>query len=83
MTKRRLCEGLTGSCRAQAMPGSHFCAHHDPDLTPQERAARISPRWAEAARLHNSGELERLRRDIGVGPRDEPTSGFPRPDDDR
>jgi len=56
----RLCEGKTAkgrACRAQALPGSHFCAGHDPERP-------TSARWGEVRRLHDSGELDRYRRSL-------------------
>jgi hypothetical protein len=45
---KRLCEGLTKSgrpCRNEARAGRAFCAHHDPDLTQEQRQRILSPRW--------------------------------------
>ena len=58
--ERRLCEGLNRKgkpCRQQARPGSHFCALHDPDLTNEQRARIVSPRWAAVAEAEKRGEL--------------------------
>lgn len=63
----RLCEGKTAkgrACRAQALPGSHFCLYHDPDISPEERRARLSPRWAEVARLERTAARLRRRREL-------------------
>ena len=46
----RRCEGLNRKqqrCRKPAMPDSHFCAHHDPDLSREQRQALISPKWSK------------------------------------
>lgn len=45
---RRLCEGQTTKgrpCRAQALPGSHFCEYHDPD-----GRGPASPKWSKVRR---------------------------------
>jgi len=42
---RRLCESATKSgrpCRNEARPGRAYCAHHDPDLTQEERQRLLS-----------------------------------------
>lgn len=67
--ERRLCEGKATKgrvCRAQALPGSHLCAHHAPNLSPEQRQRILSPRWANVARVHESGELDRLRQSLGL-----------------
>jgi hypothetical protein len=43
MASERLCEGKTKRgkmCRANAMPGSHFCADHDPERRRSPRSAK-------------------------------------------
>jgi septal ring factor EnvC (AmiA/AmiB activator) len=45
----RLCEAKTKRgrpCRNEARPGRPYCAHHDPDLTPEERCQLLAPRFA-------------------------------------
>lgn len=62
--EKRLCEGLNRKgkpCRADAMPGRPYCAYHDPDLSPAERARRISPKWAAVSEAQASGALDRTQ----------------------
>jgi len=56
---RRLCEGQTKSgraCRNKAHSERAYCAHHDPDLTAEQRRRTISPRWAAASRGTDGGD---------------------------